>query len=144
MAPPNADAATRIALRAQEHKLLFIGLNLAVPAMLHPDVPPLHWTLQLTGAASEEDVPVILGGQRGDEEKLSFSAREVLTKLTALRGDIVSEDILSIAMLLGATRPASMRLRAGLPSRHEPTFPLPRPLPKAAAHGDRWSFRRAQ
>jgi len=144
MAPPNADAATRITLRAQEHKLLFIGLNLAVPAMLHPDVPLLHWTLQLTGAASDEDVPVILGGQRGDEEKLSFSAREVLTKLTAVRGDIVSQDILSIAMLLGATRLGDMILQAGLSRRDEPLLQFARHFRNAAAHGDRWSFRRAQ
>ena len=85
MASSNADAATRIALRAQEHKLLFLGMSLAVTAMLHPGVPLLHWTLQLTGAESDEDVPFILGRHADDQEKVSFSAREVLTR--ALRSE---------------------------------------------------------
>jgi hypothetical protein len=131
----------QIALRAQEHKVLFLGLNLALPAMLHPNVPLLHWTLQLMGAASDEDFPVNLAGDATDEEKLSFSGREILTKLTKLRGEILAHDLMSIAMLLGATRLGDILGQANLYRRDEPLLQFARHFRNAAAHGDRWEFR---
>lgn len=144
MAPPNADAARRIALRAQEHKLLFYRVE-----------PRRAGHAPSRRSAPALDAPANKGGIRrgrtghprgpkGDEEKVSFSAREVLTKLTALRGDIVSQDILSIAMLLGATRLGDMILQAGLSRRDEPLLQFARHFRDAAAHGDRWSFRQGQ
>ena len=141
---PDADPRIQIALRAQEHKVLFLGMNLAIPAMLHPDVPLLDWTRQLVGAASDADIPLVLSGSPGDRERLSFSARDVLTKLSALRGEVVAHDVLSIAMLLGATRLGDMIRQADLSRRDEPLLQFARHFRNAAAHGDRWSFHEGQ
>jgi hypothetical protein len=141
---PEADPRIRIALRAQELKLLFFGLNVAAMAMLHPDVPLLQWTRQLVGAGADDDVPVVLTGAPGEEERLSFSAQEVLTKLSALRGEVVAHDLLSVAMLLGATRLGDMILQANLSRGDEPLLQFVRHFRNAAAHGDRWSFNEGQ
>ena len=137
---PTGRVAERIARRAQEHKLLFLGLQLALPAVLHPDVPLLRWTQQLTGVGADTDVPVVVGGRSADEEKLSFSAREILTKLASLRGEIVGHDLLSIAMVLGATRLGDMIVEGGFSRQDEPLLQFARHFRNAAAHGDRWSF----
>jgi hypothetical protein len=140
----DADPRVRIALRAQELKLLFFGLNVAAMAMLHPDVPLLNWMRQLVGVSSDQDVPVVLTGAPGEEEKLSFSAQEVLTKLSALRGEVVAHDLLSVAMLLGATRLGDMIVQANLSRGDEPLMQFARHFRNAAAHGDRWSFNEGQ
>jgi hypothetical protein len=67
--------------------------------------------------------------------------REILTKLTTLRGPIVGNDLMAVAMLLGATRLGDMILEAGLSSREEPLLQFARHFRNAAAHGDRWEFR---
>jgi len=144
MVVTEADPRIRIALRAQELKLVYLGLNLAATAMMHPDVPLLHWTRQLVEAGADDDVPVVLTGARGEEEKLSFSAQEVLTKLSALRGEVVAHDLLSVGMLLGATRLGDMIRQENLSRRDEPLLQFARHFRNAAAHGDRWSFHEGQ
>jgi hypothetical protein len=133
------DAARRVAQRAQEHKLLFLGVKLSLLSMLDPRLPILRWALERAGLPPDGDMAVAL--RDADEvDAPSYSIREILTKVTALRGDVVAQDMLSLAMLTGATRLGDMINRAGLSSPQEPLLEFARHFRKAAAHGDRWEF----
>jgi hypothetical protein len=93
----------QIATRAQELKLVFLGLTMAVPFLLHPAVPLLQWHLAELGVEPGGDIPIDL--RHGSEEKvLSYSASEALTKLTTLGREVVGHDLMSISMMHGATR----------------------------------------
>ena len=77
------------------------------------------------------------------DEALLLLSPEILTKLTTLRGAVLANDMMSVTMLVGATR-RHMILQAGLTSRHEPLLEFARHFRNAAAHGDRWTFRRGE
>ena len=139
MAPSTTDAARRIAQCAQDHKLLFLGVKLSLLSMLDPGLPILRWELQRAGLPPDGDMAVPV--RDADEvDAPAYSIREILTKVTASRGDVVAQDMLSLAMLVGATRLGDMINRAGLSSRQEPLLEFARHFRKAAAHGDRWEF----
>ena len=99
----NMPTGQQIATRAQELKLVFLGLTMTLPLLLHPAVPLLHWHLTEFGVEPGGDIPIDL--QHGSEkEVLSYSASEALTKLATLQGGIVGHDLMSISMMHGATR----------------------------------------
>lgn len=79
-----------------------------------------------------------------DEEGLEFSLREILTKVTYIRGDTLGQDLLSLAMLLGATRIGDMIMLGKHGSTDEPLLQFARHFRNARAHGDRWNFRKGE
>ncbi|HWJ53777.1 MAG TPA: hypothetical protein VNT24_10440, partial [Propionibacteriaceae bacterium] len=88
-----------IAERAQELKVFHLGLMLSIPSFFDPGLPILR-TLLAQVQETSGDLPLNVGHTPDDAEKIQFSAREILTKVSQLRGDIVREDLLSISILL--------------------------------------------
>jgi hypothetical protein len=130
----------QIATRAQELKLVFLGLTMALPFLLHPAVPLLQWHRTELGVEPGDDIPIDL--RHGSEEKaLSYSASEALTKLTTLRGEVVGHDLMSISMMHGATRLGDLIDMGGHRQGNEPILEFARHFRNACAHGDRWHFR---
>lgn len=133
-----------IAQRAQELKIAHLALMMSLPAIMHPDLPLLRHLNAISGESPLKDHPLILynGEERTpDREGLSFSALEIFTKATKLRGDVLGRDLLSISMLHSATRIGDM-IVAGQHSRQDvPLLQFARHYRNACAHGDRWDFR---
>jgi hypothetical protein len=127
-----------IARRAQEFKIMTLALAMSVTTMMDPRLPVLHWTLDQAGVPRDGDIPMQL--LHGDEpERLTYSTREVLTKMTKLQGDPV-RDLLSISMLLAGTRLGHMINTGGHMRKDVPLLQFARHFRNACAHGDRWHF----
>jgi hypothetical protein len=134
-----------IAQRAQELKVLHLGLMLTVPSLFDPNLPILRTLLEQLQEPPSGDLPIVVGDSPDDqEEKLVYSAREILTKATQLRGDIVGKDLLSISMLLGATRIGDLILQGNYSTTTEPLIQFARHFRNACAHGDRWHFKNGE
>jgi hypothetical protein len=127
--------------RAQELKVMFLGLMLTLPLMFDPRLPCLQWALQLAGEGADKDLPVQLGHRPEDEKKLTYSARAVLTLASQLRGKIMAEDLMSASMLVGGTRLGDMIHLRGHWPKDEPLIQFARHFRNACAHGDRWNFK---
>jgi hypothetical protein len=132
-----------IAERGQELKVLHLGLMLSIPSLFDPDLPILR-TLLAQMQETSGDLPVNVGHTPDDTEKIQFSAREILTKLSQLRGDIIGKDLLSISMLLGATRIGDLILQGNYSKTTEPLLQFARHFRNACAHGDRWYFKNGE
>jgi hypothetical protein len=117
---------------------------LAVPSLFDPNLPILRTLLEQVQDTSG-DLPIVVGDAPDDDgEKLVFSAREILTKVTQLRGDIIGKDLLSISMLLGATRIGDLILQGNHSKTTEPLMQFARHFRNACAHGDRWYFKNGE
>ncbi len=138
---PEEVAAHVIAVRSQELKVLFLGISLLTPALLHPARPGLDWLLDLNGVPRGGDLPFDLKHHPGDAEALVFSAKEVFAAAAALRGEIVAKDLLALTMSHGAIRLGDMIQVAGLRDSSSPLLEFARHFRNACAHGDRWHFR---
>lgn len=136
------DPRERLALRAQELKLVFLGLMMALPSLLDPSLPILSTELRRAGVGPDQDMPIVI--HDGEEEKLQYSLREVLTKVTRLRGDALSRDLMSIGMMQGVTRLHDILLQDGLMRRNVPLLEFVAHFRNACAHGDRWHFRKGE
>lgn len=134
--PTNAD----IAQRAQELKVMYLGLMLMLPLMFDPQLPALQWALQ-RGGISEDDIEIQLRHRSEDQEKLTYSVRMVLTLASQLRGPVMAEDLLSASMLVGGTRIGDMIGQRGRYPEDVPLLQFARHFRNACAHGDRWYFR---
>jgi hypothetical protein len=127
-----------IARRAQEFKIMTLALYMSVTIMMDPRLPVLQWTLDQARTPRDSDIPIEL--PYGDEpERLSYSTREVLTKMANLQGDPV-KDLLSISMLLAGTRLGHMINTGGHMRQDVPLLQFARHFRNACAHGDRWHF----
>jgi hypothetical protein len=134
MGPRKVDRAT------QELKLVFLGLTMALPFLLHRAVPLLQWHRTELGVEPGNDIPIEL--RHGSEETaLSYSASEALTKLTTLRGEAVGGDLMSISMVHGATGLGDLIDMGGHRQGDQPILEFARHFRNACAHGDRWHFR---
>jgi hypothetical protein len=51
----------QIATRAQELKLVFLGLTMALPFLWHPAVPLLQWHRTELGVEPGDDIPIDSG-----------------------------------------------------------------------------------
>jgi hypothetical protein len=132
-----------MAERAQELKVLHLGLMLSIPSLFDPGLPILRTMLAQVQETSG-DLPLYVGHAPDDEEKIQFSAREILTKLSQLRGDIVSKDLLSISMLLGGTRIGDLIVQGNYSRSDVPLLQFARHFRNACAHGDRWYFKNGE
>jgi hypothetical protein len=138
-APP---VVPEIAQRAQEFKILNLALQFGMAAFFLPDLPILRALLQFNGQSPDDDLPMhLLSDVPGDETRLTFSAREVMSKASQLRGEILGHDFMSIAMMTGATRIADMIQSGGYSRTDVPLLQFARHYRNACAHGDRWEFR---
>lgn len=138
--PPPTNA--EIAQRAQELKVMYLGLMLTLPSMLDPTFPVLRTELARAGVAPDGDLPFHLYHSASDDkESLVYSVREILMKVAMLRGDILGKDLLSISMLLGGTRIGDMISQRGRYPDDVPLLQFARHFRNACAHGDRWNFR---
>jgi hypothetical protein len=138
--PPPTNA--EIAQRAQELKVMHLGLMLTIPMMFDPQLPALQWALRQAGAGLDEDPLVEVGYRPDDEEKLTYSSRVVLTLASQLRGKIMGEDLMSASMLVGGTRIGDLILQRGPWPKDPPLIQFARHFRNACAHGDRWDLRR--
>lgn len=131
-----------IARRAQELKIMHLALMLSLPSILDPGLPILRTELARAQVPPHDDIPVQLFDHDGGpgKESLTFSMREILTAATTLRGDILSRDLMSISMLLGAIRIGDLILTGGHHRIDVPLMQFARHFRNACAHGDRWSF----
>ena len=137
---PHVPMNAEIAQRAQELKVMYLGLMLMFPLMVDPQLPALQWALQHGCGGPEDDILLQLGHRPEDQEKLTSSARAVLTLASQLRGPVMKEDLLSASMLVGGTRLRDMiRLRGPWPT-DQPLIQFARHFRNACAHGDRWNF----
>jgi len=134
-----SDPRERIALRSQELKLVFLGLMMSLPALMDPSLPILAVELSRAGVDPAGDMPIVL--HDGEHEKLQYSLREVLTKVTHLRGDVLARDVMSIGMMQGATRLHDLLLQEKLMRRDVPLLEFVARFRNACAHGDRWHFK---
>jgi hypothetical protein len=137
--PPPTNA--EIAQRAQELKVMHLGLMLTIPMMFDPQLPALQWVLRLAGAGPDEDPPLQLGHRPDDEEKLTYSSRVVLTLASQLRGKIMGEDLMSTSMLVGGTRIGDLIHQRGPWPKDQPLIQFARHFRNACAHGDRWNLK---
>lgn len=135
----DAAQAVTIAQRAVELKLVALALPVSLGPLMHPDRPVLQWMLSLTGAPPDGDIPITLPSQ--GECVLSFSMREVMTKITQVRGETLSHDLLSTGMILGAVRLGDLIVRGNYNRKDAPLLQFARHYRNACAHGDRWHFR---
>lgn len=136
---PSKPTSLQIGSRAQELKLAFFGITLALPLLLNPAVPLLRWHLNELDVDPDGDIPLDLG-HGGEEKVLSFSMRDALTKLSMLEGDIVAHDLLSISMMHGATRLGDLIDSGDHRDAQVPLLEFTRHFRNACAHGDRWHF----
>lgn len=121
---------------------MHLALNLALPSFFDPELPLLSTVLKFTDP-NAADVPCELSDDRpSGDERLVYSSREVLTKASALRGAVVGEDLISVSMMLGATRIGDMILFGGHSKSDVPLLQFARHYRNACSHGDRWEFRR--
>ena len=143
MAQGAGPTAEEIAVRAQELKLLHLGLMLTTSSWFDPGVPILRTMLAQAGALPHEDIPVQLVNDEPDEpgrEGLTFSAREVLTKMSQLRGSVVFQDLLSISMINAGIRLGDMIGKGGHYRTDVPLLQFLYHYRNACGHGDVWNY----
>jgi len=125
-----------IATRAEELKIAFLGVSLAMPALLDPRTPLLDIYCRLYG--KRPDSPVEIGRLDG-----SFHSADpigaVLARVAALQHG-GRKDVLTFAGMHGATRIGDSLLRADLVRNGEPLLQFARHLRNACAHGNLWHF----
>lgn len=128
--------ADSIAARAQELKAAFVGVILSLPVLLDPEMPLLD---VLRRYGQTHDSPIAIRRLDGSDHS-TMDIRFWLTRCSSLRGEILAEDLLSFAMMLGATRVWDMVEQAGLRDPDQPLLEFARHFRNACAHGDRWHF----
>ncbi len=134
-----------IAKRAQEFKILHLAMGFGMAAFFLPDLPILRALLAFNDVPDNGDMPMeLLSDIPGDEARLAYSAREVMSKASQLRGDIVGQDFMSVAMMTAATRIGDMIQSGGYSHADVPLLQFARHYRNACAHGDRWEFRGAE
>ncbi|WP_337826235.1 hypothetical protein [Pseudonocardia sp. UM4_GMWB1] len=134
--PTHAD----IARRAGELKVFMLAMNLGIPAMFLPSLPLLTISLQLTDAPPSSDLPVdlVYGEDDGTpRERLRFSAREILTTASRLRGPFLM-DVMSTGMITGAIVIGDMIDKGGHRDKSVPLLEFARHYRNACAHGNAW------
>lgn len=134
--------AQEIAVRAQELKVLHLALMLTLPSLFDPGVPILRTMLDQVGEPPTGDIPVnLFDGDAGTgRECLSYSAREILTAATRLRGDIVSRDLMSISMLNAGIGIGDMIRKGGHNRDDVPLLQFAYHFRNACGHGDVWNY----
>ena len=130
-----------IAVRAQELKAIHLALSLSFTSVLDPAMPVLAMELRRMGLPPDGDFPVnLFDGEGGpDKECLSFSARQIFTAATSVRGEAVW-NLISISMINTAIVIADMIQKGGHSSTSVPLLQFARHFRNAAGHGDTWNY----
>jgi hypothetical protein len=132
-----------IAQRADALKTVFVGLELSVIGLLHPNTPLLRG---LAAVGMDPSQPVIvrrLDGTSHSEDSIA----DVLRRAPALahQGE-VRADLLLTGAMQGAVRLYDDLNEVGCIQRHRgvPLLQFARHFRHACAHGNRWHFRGAE
>lgn len=129
-----------VAMRAEELKVVFVGLMLALPAMLDPAMP-LVSVMERYGQTAYS--PIVINRLDGTTHSTE-TVGVWLQRVSELRGEILAKDLLSLAMIHGATRIGDMIDNGGLQDPNVPLLEFARHFRNACAHGDRWHFLREE
>ena len=137
-------SAAHLARRAEELRIIFLGLNMAVFAMSLPSYPLLRAVNEACGNfGTPVDQPVAVGDESlGLEER--FSALEVLQKLVNLSGDSRVEDVMHVAMMQGAIRMGALVDAGDFRDPNDPLLEFTRHFRNACAHDGKWHFRNGE
>ncbi|MCU4296343.1 hypothetical protein D3I60_04480 [Brevibacterium permense] len=132
-----------VAEAANSLKAVFITQYLALFAMRHPSTPILSWYCRLSGISEDSDIPMDLLRQ-DEQEGLRVSAKQAFERVQELPSVEVQKDLLSGPMLIGAMKIGELVQRYGLGQGHRPLTQFARHFRNAAAHGDRWNFKKGE
>jgi len=130
-----------ISRRAGELKDLYLGLMTALPAVLHPSLPLLRVYSEAFGQPA--DAPIVVARKDGTPHSTKPLV-EVLRRASALRGEVMSNDLMAIGALQGATRIGDMIDQVSARDSSSPLLEFARHLRNASAHGDRWHFQHGE
>jgi hypothetical protein len=133
--------ASEIAERADAFKAGFIGLELALPPLLHPDMPLL--SVYENVLRMPRNAPVEVHRHDGTIHS-DQSIDEALRRVTALPGGGFGGDLLPLAAMQGATRLGDDLQQARLYSASDPLLQFARHFRNACAHGNRWHFQHGE
>lgn len=131
-------AASDIADQAEDLKTAFVGLQLSVPMLMHPQVPLLDFYETVAEMPAEAPVEIRRqdGTVRSDE-----SIGEILRRIPTMPGAGLREDLLPLTAIYGATILGDRLQNAQLTKVGQPLLQFARHLRNACAHGNRWHFR---
>lgn len=121
--------------------MLHLALGLSFASVLDPAMPVLATELRRMDLPPDGDFPVnLFDGEGGPGvECLSFSARQIFTAATSVRGEAV-RDLLSISMVNIAIVIGDMIQKGGHGSTTVPLMQFARHFRNAAGHGDKWNY----
>jgi hypothetical protein len=129
--------AARIAQMADEYKIAFSGVSLALVPLMDPRLPLLS-IFERYGQSA--DSPVIVTRKSGTEHS-SQSMLEVLRNAASIPGAGLRGDFLAFTAMHGVTRLGDAIDQAGVRNNASPLLEFTRHLRNACAHGNRWHFR---
>lgn len=132
--------AEQIATMAEEFKVAFAGISLALVPLLDPSLP-LVGVFERYGQGGT--TPVIVTRKDGTAHS-SQRLVDVLSRAAALPGAGLRGDFLSLTTMHGVTRLGDAIEQAGLRDKNSPLLEFTRHLRNACAHGNRWHFRNGE
>ncbi|EFL32200.1 predicted protein [Streptomyces viridochromogenes DSM 40736] len=133
--------AERIAQLADELKIGFCGLSLAILPLADPRQPLMAIYRDLYEQTA--DSPLVIyrnDGTPHSAERLT----DIFAKSSSTAGAGLGEDLLNFATMHGAARLGDAIQRAGLSDRTSPLLQFVRHFRNACAHGNRWHFQNAE
>ncbi|CAL9550056.1 hypothetical protein [Streptomyces sp. enrichment culture] len=133
--------AERIAQLADELKIGFCGLSLAILPLADPRQPLMAIYRDLYEQTA--DPPLVIyrnDGTPHSAERLT----DIFAKASSTAGAGLGEDLLNFATMHGAARLGDAIQRAGLSDRTSPLLQFVRHFRNACAHGNRWHFQHAE
>lgn len=132
---------SQIADRAIELRTSFLGISLALPALMHPEMPLLGFYRRIGMGDSPSTVPVEIYRKNGTLYEPTETIGSVLKRATEIPGAGMRGDALAFAMMHGAVTLGDGLLQARLILTTEPLLQFGRHFRNACAHGNRWHFR---
>lgn len=118
-------------------KTAFVGVNLALVALLHPSLPLVRFFREMQGSPDS-----VLEIMRNDGTAHSSEPLEAaLRRAASLPGAGLRGDVLIFAAMHGTIRLWDELDNAGFRDSSKPLLEFGRHLRNACAHGNRWSFR---
>jgi hypothetical protein len=130
--------AGEIAELAERQKTAFIGLQLAIPYLLHPQAPLIDFLDRELGLPPETPVEIKRedGSVHSDEE-----IGVLVQRFVELPGGGLGGELAYLVAMHGAITLGDELIQAGQPDPSNPLLQFGRHLRNACAHGNRWHFR---